>query len=432
MEPFQGWASFNFDAENSRHNRHETLLSPFNAPWLVKVWSVRMDPGVTSTPAVVDGVAYACSHTAQMFAVRAVSGELIWQAAANGMDTRCSSPLVVDDMVYFASGAYVVARDRHDGSPRWSTQVHTHPDALIDSSPVLARDAIIIGVASAEMMRSKPNYDFRGSVVALDPKSGEIRWMFFTSNDGTASGAGVGVWSSAAVDEGRGLLFIGTGQAYERPAGPLSDSLLAIDIDSGELIWSHQFHEDDVYTDSMGCGATLHPCEFAIGAAPNLFTAAGRDLVGAGSKGGVYKALDRDTGGSVWEAVLGPGSEVGGVMAVAAVGDDSIYVSQNDRRQRSTLFALATEDGNKVWKTEMSAPTWGAITLANGLLYVPTYNGIAHIVDAGDGHEVHNLDLEYEAVGGLSVVDGMVFAPSGYTGMFQSAGRGELTAFALP
>ena len=55
-------------------------------------------------------------------------------------------------------------------------------------------------------------------------------------------GSGVSIWSSAAIDKGRKLAFIGTGQEYSRGVStPNSDALVAIRYETGELVWSQQF-----------------------------------------------------------------------------------------------------------------------------------------------------------------------------------------------
>ena len=74
--------------------------------------------------------------------------------------------------------------------------------------------------------------------------------MYVTEDDET-SGAGVSVWSSAAVDTERKLAFIGTGQTYEPPASPKADAVVAINYETGTLEWFRQFTEDDIYTALM-------------------------------------------------------------------------------------------------------------------------------------------------------------------------------------
>src|SRR5690606_6477569 len=203
------------------------------------------------------------------------------------------SPLLFESKVFIGDGAgRLHALDLHTGAVLWTAVLDTHDNARIFSSPVVAGGRVVVGVGSYELAFEKPSYTFTGSVVALDPDTGAVDWRFFTTNDDATSGAGASVWSTAAVDEGRGLLYIGVGQAYDEPAGPYTDSLIALRTDTGELAWHRQFTADDVYrifrTPPNGPDAD-------VGAAPNLFTIDGRDVVGVGDKAGVYSVLDRTT-----------------------------------------------------------------------------------------------------------------------------------------
>ncbi len=316
------WGSLGHDLANSRRQDLETGLGPANVAQLAESWRVDGLTGVTGTPAVRDNTVYVGTWAGQARAIDLHTGATVWQrqiAAAGAMID--DSPLVTGDRVYLGDArGRLHALDRATGNEVWNVALDTHANTRIFSSPVLAPapptgggDVLVIGVASVELALVKPDYTFRGSVVGLDPATGALRWRRPVSV-GT-DGAGSSVWSSAAIDPARGLAYIGTGQAYEAPAGPLSDSLLAIRYGTGELAWSRQFTANDVYT--IFAPPPKGP-DADIGAAPNLFRAGGRDLVGVGDKAGVYAVFDRDTGATVWARQLTPGSALGGVMVVGA------------------------------------------------------------------------------------------------------------------
>ena len=147
------------------------------------------------------------------------------------------------------------------------------------------------------------------------------------------SGAGVGIWSTPAIDRERGLLYVGQRQQLRRePTGPLADSILAIDYKTGELKWSTQFTYPDVFSAGNPVGKDAD-----VGASPNLWTSDGRALVGAGDKAGVYHALDRDTGEVVWETTLTPGSFFGGEIGSAAFVDGKLIAVSNVGEPRDQL-----------------------------------------------------------------------------------------------
>src|SRR6185503_6767212 len=106
--------------------------------------------------------------------------------------------------------------------------------------------------------------------------------------------------------------------------GPLADSILAIDYRTGKLEWSRQFTYPDVFSAGHPQGKDAD-----VGASPNLWTADGRDFVGAGDKGGTFHAVDRDTGKVVWTTHLTPGSAFGGEIGSAAFVDGKLIATSN-------------------------------------------------------------------------------------------------------
>jgi polyvinyl alcohol dehydrogenase (cytochrome) len=328
------------------------------------------------------------------------------------------------------------------GAERWTAALDTHPNARIFSSPVLAGGNVVVGVGSYELAFEKPTYTFKGSVVALDPSTGGELWRFFTTDDDAASGAGASVWSSAAIDPVRKLAYIGVGQSYEEPAGPYTDSLIALDYETGALAWHRQFTDDDVYRIFR---TPVNGPDADVGAAPNLFTIGGRDVVGVGDKAGVYSVLDRTTGETVWARQLTVGSHLGGVMLTAAVDQGVIYVSSNVMAgslfdfgapgNTSVTFALDADDGSILWDTAVPRASFGALTLANGVLYQPTIPGSFYLLDASTGAIIDTLTPMAGAQlgGGASVADGLVFAPYGMWFFLEAAGQqGGLVAYELP
>ena len=414
-------------------------ITPERASDLVEAWRVDGQVGVTGRPAVRDGLVYFGNWAGSVQAVDLTTGEMRWQTqvAADNTVTIDGAALATDDLVYVADGdGKMYALHRATGELAWTQTLEPHPDVRIFSSPVLAPDAIdgkdvvIIGVASSELRRPIDDFTFRGSVVALDAASGEEVWRLPVSEG--ENGAGVSVWSSAAIDEERKLAFIGTGQAYEHPAGPLSDSLLAIDYGTGELEWSRQFTENDVWTyfspPPKGPDAD-------IGATPNLFTVDGRDLVGVGDKAGTYDVFDRETGDTVWARELTPGSPLGGVMVTAAYGapgsggpgDDegTIYVTSNEmdpgqmtasnaESHRSMLFALDAGTGEVQWQQDMQGATFGSIAVADGVVYRPSVPGPLTALDARTGDVLWSAEPGGDMGAGVRVVDGYVLAPHGF------------------
>ncbi len=443
--PATSWTRYGYDAENSRFNSAERAITPASVACLESDWSAPDLPGVTSTPAVSGGVVYFGDWAGQLHAREFATGDPLWTTPL-GLQVN-DSPLVTGESVYVGDNEGNLHRvDRVSGLVQWTVELDAHPAASIFGSPVAVGSDIIVGVASTELTMLRDDYTFRGSIVALDAASGAIRWRRSVTQDDESSGAGVSVWSTPAVDASRNLLFIGTGNTYEPPAAPLSDSLLALDLTSGEVAWSRQFTAGDVYTIFM---PEPQGVDADIGAAPNLFAIDERDVVGVGDKAGVYAVLDRDDGETVWATQLGPGSHLGGVMTTAAVGEGTIYVATNlwngtifdfgSDENSAVVYALDAATGTTLWQRPQSRPVFGAVTLAGGVVWHGTIDGVVHALDAVTGTELWttspgNGDPDAGIGGGFSVVDGRLLVGYGFWFFTEppTATSGGLATYTLP
>lgn len=433
------WVSYGSDWNNSRDAVLETGISRANVGDLEELWRVDGTVGSTSTPAVFGSTVYFGGWDGRLRAVDLGDGSPVWsrQLTTTMID---DSPLVYGDSVFVGDGAgNLHAVDRSTGVPRWSRDLDPHPNTRIFSSPVAVDGLVIVGVASVELALIKADYTFRGSVVALDAATGAERWRVYTTTNDAQAGAGVSVWSTAAVDPQRHLVFIGTGQTYEQPASELGDALMAIDYRTGAIRWVRQFTEDDVYT-------IFQPLpqgpDADIGAAPNLFRIGDRDVVGVGDKAGVYAVLDRDTGDTVWARELPTGSHLGGIMTTAAHHSGSLYLASNtwanlidfhDARNRSTTYALDAATGAIRWQRDLPSAVFGALTYANGVVFQPTITGTVYALDSTDGTILWSEQPGADLGGGVSVVGGRVLVPYGFWFFASPANpAGGLVAYALP
>ena len=305
-------------------------------------------------------------------------------------------------------------------------------------------------MSSGELSEEKEDYTFRGSTVALDWDTGEELWRVYMTEDDETSGAGVSVWSTAAVDTERKRMFIGTGNTYEAPASPRSDSVVAIDYMTGDVAWVKQFTEGDVYT-------ILQPPpqgpDADIGAAPNLFQIDGRDVVGVGDKGGVYAALDRDTGEEVWVRKVGPGSHLGGIMAAAAYNNGRIFLTTNlwpegfdtmnlfvpnfnDPQNTSEAVALDANTGEDIWRVPIASPTIGGTSYVNGIVFTGHTVGLMQAFDASNGDLLWEDQAGVTLASGQSVSEGLLFVSYGFSFIGITGGapgeEGGLRVYGLP
>ncbi len=395
----QNWPMFGYDYSNSRASKDRTIAAEHISS--LRVAQRVTGAGVSSTPAVVDGIVYYSDYAGWLKAANAESGAEIWSTRLQ-TTMLTPSPFVAGDTVYIAGdNSNVYAVNRTTGAVRWTVAIETTPYNRIWSSPIVVGETLLIGAASYQVFFAATPM-FRGSVVALDAKTGAEKWRFSVCPAGQCGG-GVSVWSSVAVDPQLKLAYIGTGQAYATPAGPYSDALLALNYETGELVWHHQITPNDVYTISGGS------LDRDVGAAPNLFEASIdgtlRKLVGVGDKGGHYTVVDRETGALVWQRTVDArtptGSPIGGVMGTPTVAAGRIYLTNNNstvgtgrfdaRPGTSTAFALDAATGEIVWRADLPAGSFSGNTVANGLLYFMTWDGQLRILDASNGTLLHSL-----------------------------------------
>jgi polyvinyl alcohol dehydrogenase (cytochrome) len=233
------------------------------------------------------------------------------------------------------------------------------------------------------------------------------------------------------VDTKRKLLYIGSGNAYSEPTGPLADSILAIDYRTGKLRWSRQFRKSDVF--SAG-----HPesNDTDVGASPNMWTVNGRDLVGAGDKAGEYHALDRDTGRIVWQADLSQGDVFGGALGSGAFVDDKLIVTSNNGGPTLTapntvarVYALDPATGRIVWQAKpLPQKIFGPVSAVPGVAFVGNTAGTYVALDTRTGARLWSYQAPSMVGGGASIVDGRLYWGYGFV-LFQGGGSGGLLAF---
>jgi polyvinyl alcohol dehydrogenase (cytochrome) len=288
--------------------------------------------------------------------------------------------------------------------------------------------------------------------------------------------SGAGVWGSPTIDAKRGLLYVTTGDNYSSPATDTSDAVMALDLKTGQVKWSRQMTKGDAYNSACGDRTANCPAEngpdFDFGSSALLVNTGGRELVIAGQKSGVVHALDPVTGELVWQTRVGKGGVNGGVQwgmasdtrRVFAAVSDVVRIRKADTdpndparftlnpAEGGGLTALDAKDGHTIW--HMAPPPCGptagcspaqsaALTAIPGVVFSGSLDGHIRAYAAEDGHVIWDVDTarEYTAVNGITgrggsldgpgpvVVGGMLFVNSGYSRFGGMAGN-VLLAFA--
>ena len=423
------WTFYGHDLSNTRTNTSKTGVNATTVTSLTKDWEIDNLIGVTGTPVVARGTAYFGDWKGAVWAVDADTGTKVWTTQLGG--SFVGAPSVTRDAVFVSVGAMLYRLDRATGAQEWSAKTDDHPQAQINASPVVVDGLVLQGTASFENILRKDAYTFRGSIGAYDAKTGALRWKFYTTPANARSGAGAGVWSTPAVDRKRGLLFVGTGQSLTPPTAPLTDSILAIDYKTGKLKWSRQFTYPDVFSAGHPEGKDAD-----VGASPNLWTSNGRDLVGAGDKGGTFHALDRDTGKVVWDTALTPGSAFGGEIGSAAFVDGTLIASSNvgdpntnAPTEVTKVFGLDPATGKIKWTaTPFPGKIFAPVGAVPGVAFVGTDRGTLAALDTKTGTQLWTYAAPDKTACGPSIVDGRVLWGYGFI-LFGAPGKGGVISF---
>jgi polyvinyl alcohol dehydrogenase (cytochrome) len=421
------WPIYGHDLANSRDAGPDGPAAG-DLGSLSQAWAFRSQTGdFTGTPVVADGVLVAGDHGGSVYALDAVSGQLLWSADVGhpvtgtaAIDVDAPGGAAVYVPVAELGGPRLVAFSLHDGRRRWDTRLTEQDGASVFGSPVHWSGTVYIGT-------SGPNNDdstARGSVVAIDEATGAVRWQTFTvlpGHDGAA------VWCTPAIDTTTGRLYVGTGNNYHEPTTDTEDAMLALDAATGGIVGLYQATAGDSFAADNATGGP----DYDFGASPNLFEGPnGEKLVGEGQKSGIYWALDRATMQPVWHTMVGPGGYLGGILGSTAYDGEHIYGGDT---LDGTVFSLA-RDGSIAWSSfDAGGVHLAASTVAHDVLYTVDPNGFLVARDPATGDTLTRLSLGGPSFGGVSAVGGALYVAMG-TGpppepAPQVDGQGSIIAF---
>ena len=256
-----GWNGWGNDAGNTRFQPANTAgISADQVPRLKLKWAFGFPNGVQNygQPTVVSGRVFVASDISYIYSLDARTGCVYWSyQAQTGVRTAIAVGPVKGQgspkyAAYFGDGrANVYAVNAETGELLWMVQADDLPSARITAAPTLYAGRLYVPISGGEEAISiDPHYPccrFRGSVVALDANTGKQIWKSYVipeparptrkNSAGTQlyGPAGGAVWGSPTVDVKRHAVYVGTGDAYTEPAAKTTDSILAYEMDTGKL-----------------------------------------------------------------------------------------------------------------------------------------------------------------------------------------------------
>jgi alcohol dehydrogenase (cytochrome c) len=304
----QNWLTYNGGYSSQRYSLL-AQVSPANVENLELQWMLQNQVfgAWQSNPIIVEGIMYVTERPNSVMAVDAVTGRVFWKyrhTPAENALVCCGANnrgvAVLGDRVFMGTlDGRLIALDRINGMPMWNVEVGDVNLAYsVTMAPLAVKDKIMVGVGGGE-------FGIRGYVAAYDAETGEEVWKTYTipgpgePNHDSWEGddwehGGAPVWITGSFDPELNLTYWGVGNpgpdwnAGQRPGDNLySDSVIALDADTGELSWYFQFTPNDAYDYDSVQVPVLADIEFN-GEATKVMMWANRN--------GYFYVLDRVTG----------------------------------------------------------------------------------------------------------------------------------------
>jgi len=492
------WLMYSGNYQSYRHSRLDQIntanVGRLRPKWM---YQMRVRHKVETSPLVVDGVMYLTRPPNDVVALDTETGRTLWTYSYKVPDKVyvCCGQVnrglaILGDRLFMGTvDAKLVAIDTKSGRELWKTEITDYKSGYgATVAPLVTKDKVILGIAGGE-------YGIRGFIDAYYAETGKRAWRFYTipgpgdPHFGTWEGdswktGGAPAWVTGAFDPELNLTYWGTGNpgpdwnGDERGGDNLfSDSMLALDVDTGKLKWFFQFTPHDVHDwDSTETPILID----------TAFRGQPRKLLLHPNRNGFFYVLDRKTGEylmakpyvkqtwakeiddrgrpvrvpetfptikgtRVWPGVTGgmnwfsPSySPATGLVYVAAQEEGNIYFTAEatykpganftggggnpipGERGYGAVRAIVPATGEIQWEHKLVSPPWaGVLSTAGGLVFGGSTEGNFFALDARTGK-----DLWHFPTGGFIVANPISYLRNGKQQVAIAAGD-VLIAFAL-
>lgn len=269
--PADDWLVWRRTHKNLGHSPLDQI-NKSNVDDLRVAWTWALPSGANMmTPLVHDGVLFAYSSGDVVQAIDAASGDLLWSYQRELIgdkrpDSKKGVAIFEDKIIVATSDVHLLALDSKTGRLIWDHEIGTNQetDHTIKSAPMVINGKAIIGLTG---QRAVAGGNF---ILAVDLERGEEAWRFYTIARPDEAGGnswndlpleartGGSVWTPGSYDEDLNLVYFGPAPTYDTDSMRVlvnkpnisadalyTNSTIALDADSGELVWHYQHMRND-------------------------------------------------------------------------------------------------------------------------------------------------------------------------------------------
>jgi alcohol dehydrogenase (cytochrome c) len=380
----QNWLTYSGSVLGQRYSLLDEI-TPDNVKNLELQWIFQASSleKFEATSLVVDGVLYTVQAPNDIIALDAATGRTFWTYSYTpSLKARpCCGHVnrglaILGNTLFMGTiDAHLVAVDAKNGHLIWdATVAKAESGYALTHAPLVVKDKVIVGTAGGE-------FGIRGFIAAYDVHTGKEVWRFYTvagpgdpgrnswGGDSWKTG-GASIWVTGSYDPDLNLTYWGTGNpgpdwnGDPRPGDNLySDSVVALDSDTGKLKWFYQFSPHDEFDHDSVQVPVLADLEWPDKSGQKKF----RKLMLWANRNGMFYVLDRATGEFL---AAKPFAEVN-------------WVSGFDEKGRPIRAPgkVPTEQGTAIAPGSEGATNWYSPSYSQktGLFYVSTWDGYASI-----------------------------------------------------
>ena len=238
-------------------------INASNVADLRPIWSYSMRDNNrwVATPVVANGLMYVAEGSGRVVAFDVVTGEAVWihtrtypaDIATSQAYNRHRGVSIYGDRIYWGTAdSYLVALDARTGEQLWEVRTGDYTTGRGHNHPALIADGkVILGATGGERT-------MRGEVSAFEAETGDLLWRTYTVPEPGGPGSeswsrselpplGGATWGTMSYDPDLRMVYVGTGQPTPWPItlrgggdALYTNSILALDIDTGEIEWYFQ------------------------------------------------------------------------------------------------------------------------------------------------------------------------------------------------